>query len=122
MVKVISVRLADEVYQELVSRSERTGIAPAVLARAYIKESLNSSRDLPAVASEVALPPRPRTAKKQQTKGTTSKPMMTLEEQTIALEASRMIGEEPLSSIEKIQLPGSSSRSSRRAKKRKGKR
>lgn len=38
--KTISVRLPDETYAELVRRAELTAIQPAVLARAFLKESI----------------------------------------------------------------------------------
>jgi predicted DNA-binding protein len=44
--KVISVRLPDETYEQLRERGERLGLAPAVLARAYIKGALDYDVDL----------------------------------------------------------------------------
>jgi predicted DNA-binding protein len=44
--KVISVRLPDETYEQLRERGERLGFAPAVLARAYIKGALDYDVDL----------------------------------------------------------------------------
>lgn len=39
-VKTISVRLPEQTYAELVRRADLTGIAPAVLARAWLKEAI----------------------------------------------------------------------------------
>lgn len=38
--KTVSVRLSEDTYAELVRRAELTGIQPAVLARAFLKESI----------------------------------------------------------------------------------
>ena len=39
-VKTMSVRLPDETYAELVRRAELVAVPPAVLARAFLKESV----------------------------------------------------------------------------------
>lgn len=41
--KVMSVRLDEGTYEKLVTRSEQTGIAPAVLARAYVIDGVGGN-------------------------------------------------------------------------------
>ena len=70
--KVISVRLPEGTHEELVEQADRLGLAPAVMARALIKGSLDAGVDLvinPSLPEEAELsttaPSKSRRSKKR---------------------------------------------------------
>ena len=71
--KVISVRLPEGTHDELIEQADRLGLAPAVMARALIKGSLDAGVDLvinPSLPEEAGLttttpPSKTRRSKKQ---------------------------------------------------------
>ena len=54
--KAMSVRISEETLARLQWQAYRRGLPPAVLARQYLKESVENREDMPAEFRAVALP------------------------------------------------------------------